>query len=295
MPNKPARSCPYCLFYPVFLILSFILFTNIAHSEEATINIQVKSNIKATASYSAGDKIKPAVLLIHGFLGTRDHATLKNLTNAIKDEGYSTLAPTLSLGIDKRKQSLACEAIHTHTMESDVSEINLWVQWLIKKGHKKVILLGHSFGSLNMLVYLKQHQIPEITYAIATSLIDIEHAIGKQSVKNQLKEAYQQIKNNNKSLNEYKISYCKKFISTAETFVSYAKWDKKNILSLLKFIKKPVHIIMGENDQRMEKNWPNLLSKHGKKVDIINGANHFFSDEFEFELHDQVINTLNKI
>ena len=295
MPNKPAIFCPYCLFFQFFLILSLTLFTNIAHSEEATINIQVKSNITATATYSDGEKTKPVVLLIHGFLGTREHATLKNLNTAIQDEGYSTLAPTLSLGIDKRKQSLACEAIHTHTMDNDVAEINHWIQWLIKKGHKQIVLLGHSFGSLNMLVYLKQHQTPEITYAIATSLIDIEHAIGKQSVKNQLKEAHQQIKTNNKSLNEYKISYCKKFISTAETFVSYAKWDKNNILSLLKFIKKPVNIIMGENDQRMDKNWPNLLGKQGIKVDIINGANHFFSDEFEFELHDQVINTLNNI
>ena len=295
MPNKPARSCTYCLFCQLFLILSFILSTNISLAEEAIINIQVKNNITATATYSVGEKTKPVVLLIHGFLGTRDHATLKNLTTAIQDEGYSTLAPTLSLGIDKRKQSLACEAIHTHTMGSDIVEINYWVQWLIKKGHKQVILLGHSFGSLNMLVYLKQYQTPEIVYAIATSLVDIEHAIGKQSVKNQLKEAYEQIKSNNKSLNEYKISYCKKFISTPETFVSYAKWEKNNILSLLSFIKSPVHIIIGEKDQRMDKNWPKLLVKQGTKVDIIKGANHFFSDEFEFELHDQVINTLNKI
>jgi len=295
MPNKLARTCPYYLLYQFFLTLSFILFSNIAHSEETTINLKVKNNITATASYFVSDKIEPVVLLIHGFLGTRNHATLKNLNTAIQDEGYSTLAPTLSLGIDQRKQSLACEAIHTHTMDSDISEIKQWVQWLVKKGHKKIILLGHSFGSLNMLVYLKQHDMPETTYAIATSLIDIEHAIGKQSVKDQLKEAYQQIKNNNKSLNEYKISYCKKFISTAETFASYAKWDKKNILGLLKTIKTPIHIIMGQNDQRMEKNWPNLLSKQGSQVDIINGANHFFSDEFEFELHDQVINTLNKI
>ena len=295
MPNNPARSYLYYLFCQFFLVLSFTLSTNIAHSEETTINIQVKSNITANASYSLGEKAKPAVLLLHGFLGTREHATLKNLNTAIQDEGYSTLAPTLSLGIDKRKQSLACEAIHTHTMDNDVAEINHWVQWLIKKGHKKIILLGHSFGSLNMLVYLKQYKTPEITYAIATSLIDIEHAIGKQSVKNQLKEAYQQIKTNNKSLNEYKISYCKTFISTAETFVSYAKWGKSNILSLLKLIKKPVHVIIGANDQRMDKNWPNLLTKQGTKVDIITGANHFFSDEFEFELHDQVINTLNKI
>jgi len=295
MSKKPAKSNAYRLIYTFIMLLGSILTASTALSEERQISLNIKNNISATASYSAGNKSKPAVLLLHGFLVTRNNATLKNLTTAIHDEGYTTLAPTLSLGIDKRKQSLACEAIHTHTMDGDTSEIKLWVQWLIKNGHKKIILLGHSFGSLNMLVFLKQHPSPEISYAIATSLIDIEHAIGKQSVTDQLKEAYSQIKKNNKSLQEYKISYCKKFISTAETFVSYAKWNKKHILSLLKSIKTPVHIIMGEKDQRMEKKWPATLSRHGTIVDIIPGANHFFSDEFEFELHDQVLNTLNKI
>ncbi len=279
------------------LSIGFILLLSFSTSSlatEKTIKLQFDNKISATASYIKGEAEKPAILLIHGFLTTRNHATLKNLNIAIADEGFSTLAPTLSLDIDLRNQGLPCEAIHTHTMQKDVREIESWTNWLLAQGHKNVILLGHSFGSLHMLVYLKNGN-PAIKYAIATSLIDLEHAIGTQKVYSQLKQARQAIKANNNALQEYKISYCKKFVSTPGSFASYAEWDKTKILNLLSDITTPVHIVMGGSDDRMDKSWPATLTKQGSELSIINGANHFFSNEFEFELHDKVLEILNKL
>lgn len=274
--------------------LIYLCYSSTTFAEENIVELTVKPNIVATASYTAGVKQKSAILIIHGFLTTREHATLKNLNLAIADEGYTTLVPTLSLDIDRRKQSLACEAIHTHTMQTDINEIDMWIKWLQQKGHKKIILLGHSFGSLNMLVYLANKN-PDIQYAIATSLIDIEHAIGTQSVNKQLAEARQAVKSSDQTLHEYKISYCKKFVSTASSFISYAEWNKQKILNLLNNIRTPVQIVMGSNDQRMDKNWPAMLKKKGLKVSIIQGANHFFSNEYEFELHDKILEIINSI
>lgn len=275
-----------------FILLLFISTVTVA--SEKTVKLQINSKINATASYIKGETSKPAVLMIHGFLSTRNHATLKNLNLSIADEGYSTLTPTLSLGIDQRNQGLPCEAIHTHTMQKDVREIESWTNWLLAQGHKNIILLGHSFGSLQMLVYLKNGN-PAIKYAIATSLIDLEHAIGTQKVYSQLKQARQAIKANNDALQEYKISYCKKFVSTPGSFASYAEWDKARILKLLSSVTTPVHIVMGSSDNRMDKSWPATLRKQGSELSIINGANHFFSNEFEFELHDKVLEILNKL
>ena len=272
-----------------FILLLYV--SKATFADEKVIKLQLNNKISATASYIQGETSKPTVLLIHGFLSTRNHATLKNLNLAIADEGYSTLAPTLSLDIDQRNQSLPCEAIHTHTMQTDVQEIESWVNWLHSQGHKKIILLGHSFGSLHMLVYLKKGN-PAINYAIASSLIDLEHAIGTQKVNSQLNKARQAIKANNNTLQEYKISYCNKFVSTPRSFASYAEWNKEKILSLLSGIATPVHIIMGGSDKRMDKSWPSTLKKQGKKLSIIDSANHFFSNEFEFELHDKVLEIL---
>ena len=281
------------LYFPAYLIL-LLLFSASAHANEETVNIAISKKITATASYIRGETSKPAILMIHGFLSTRNHATLKNLSIAIADEGFTTLAPTLSLGIDQRKQSLACEAIHTHTLQTDIREIERWITWLHSKGHKNIILLGHSFGSLHMLVYL-QDKNPAINYAIATSLIDLEHAVGTQKVHTQLEQAKGAIKSGNHALQEYKISYCKQFVSTPASFVSYAEWDKDRILRLLSDITIPVHIIMGSSDKRMDKNWPSTLIKQGSKLSIISGANHFFSNEYEFELHDKVLEILNSL
>jgi len=276
----------------ISLVLLFFIST-VTVASEKTVKLQINNKISATASYIKGETSKPAVLIIHGFLSTHNHATVKNLNLAITDEGYSTLAPTLALGIDQRNQTLPCEAIHTHTMQSDVKEIEQWVNWLLSQGHKNIILLGHSFGSLHMLAYLKKNN-RAIGYAIATSLIDLEHAIGTQKVNSQLNQARQAIKANDNSLQEYKISYCKKFVSTPRSFTSYAEWNKEKILNLLSNISTPVHIVMGSSDARMDKNWPTTLRKHGSELSIINGANHFFSNEFEFELHDKVLEILNK-
>lgn len=299
-PNKVYCRLNTCLSFTsitgrfsLFLILFFCIHS-VGFANEKTVKLPINSKLNATASYIQGEATKPAILMIHGFLSTRNHATLKNLNIAIADEGYSTLAPTLSLNINQRKQSLACEAIHTHTMHSDIKEIESWVNWLISHGHKKIILLGHSFGSLHMLVYL-QNKNPAVSYAIASSLIDLEHAIGTQKVNSQLEKARHDIKNADTRLQEYRISYCKKFVSTPRSFASYAEWNKENILNLLANLTTPVHIIMGGGDKRMDQNWSSTLMQQGSKLSIINGANHFFSNEYEFELHDKVLEILNSL
>lgn len=275
-----------------FLCLAFS--SQPALSNEQVVALEFSKNITVKASYSKGDMSKPAVLLLHGFLSTSENATVKNLAEAITDAGYSSLRPTLSHGIDRRNQPMACEAIHTHSMQDDVREVQFWIEWL-KKQHKDIILIGHSFGSLIILNQLQTHANPEIKLSIATSLIDLEHAVGKQNINDQLALARQHLKTNNGSLQTYTISYCKKYTSDPASFISYASWNQENILKLLKQLKSPVHIIMGGNDNRMTSNWPELLKKQGSDVGIISGANHFFSEEFEFELHDYILQLLDQV
>ena len=99
---------------------------------------------------------KPAVLLLHGFLQTRDFPTVATLARGLRDAGYPVLSPTLSLNIPNRSQSLACEAIHRHSLDDDIGEIARWVDWLKSHGHRSIVLIGHSFGSLQLLAYLCQ-------------------------------------------------------------------------------------------------------------------------------------------
>jgi len=272
-----------------YFCISLLLFsiTNIGQSAEV-IKTTLPNKVHVTAFYQQGEKNRSAILVIHGFLQTRNYLTVSGLSNSLTEDGYTVLAPTLSLGINHRQRSLPCDAIHTHTMQDDISEITFWVNWLAKKGHNKIMLVGHSYGSLQSLAYASQQPNPAVKKIIATSLVDVEHVIGKENVYHQIHLAREQIKKDKNSLNKYQLSYCKKFVSPAYVFLSYAKWTKTYLLKSLNEIKLPVEIILGSNDNRMGENWPKLVATNGASVTIIQGANHFFDAEHEFDLLENV-------
>jgi hypothetical protein len=98
------------------------------------VEAKLPNGIIATADFRTGQPARPAVLLLHGFLQTRHSPPMSSLANTLADQGYTVLTPTLTLGINRRAKSLACEAVHTHDLESDVGEIGFWVDWLTGKG-----------------------------------------------------------------------------------------------------------------------------------------------------------------
>lgn len=66
------------------------------------VDAQLPSGKMASASYQAGNKDQPAVLVLHGFLQTRAFPTVTSIVEAVSTAGYTTLAPTLTLGISRR-------------------------------------------------------------------------------------------------------------------------------------------------------------------------------------------------
>ncbi|MDH5378990.1 MAG: alpha/beta hydrolase [Gammaproteobacteria bacterium] len=269
-------------------LLWFGAISTQAIAETVELQLSNKARLELTADYKKGDINKPAVLILHGFLQTRNFLTIASLAESVSSTGHAVLSPTLSLGVSNRIKSLACEAVHTHSMESDLKEIDLWVNWLQKKGYKKVILVGHSFGSLQLLHYANSYSSKNIDRLVMASLIDTEYAVGSDEYKSQLDVARKNAKTNPASLGEYKISYCKKYPTPHSAFFSYARWTGAEILKSLKSVKVPAHVILGSSDTRMGKQWPDQLKQSGIKIEMIKGANHFFDKQHEFDLSDLV-------
>jgi len=277
----------------IILSLLLICISGLGHS--ATIKNTLPNGFVTSAEYRVGKKAKPAVFILHGFLQTRDYLTVESLITAIGDEGYTVLAPNLSLGISNRKKSLPCEAIHQHNMSQDIDEIDYWVKWLEKKGHSSIYLVGHSFGSLQILVYTNKKKPKSVKKLITASLIDVEKSSDKKLIKSYLIKAREYAKNNDTRLHEYPISYCKKYISPAKDYISYARWDKQTIISELNKLNKlniPISVILGSKDIRVDKTWISLLKKANLNLIIIQGANHFFDTAHEFDMNDKVLNEL---
>ena len=254
------------------------------------VQFTLPSNLVVTAQYHAGHPDKPAVLLLHGFLQTRDVPPMSTLGQSLADAGYTVLMPTLSLGYSQRNQSLACEAMHTHTLQNDTAELSMWVDWLDKNSHGPIFLIGHSNGSAVVMNYIAQRPAKSIQGAILTSVVPIK--IDPVEYQHALDDKTQ---SSAAALKKYRISFCQhSYLSSAAGYLSYARLSEATILAKMRKAKKPFQIIIGSADQVFSPDWERQLKTAFPSTIVISGAGHFFEGSYEFALLDQVQLVLNK-
>jgi len=276
------------------LFLGLLLLLLSVQSYAVPVKLTMPNGLVANANYIKGNPDKPAVFLLHGFLQTYSFSTINRLSDSLSAEGYSVFSPTLTLGIPDRKQSLACEALHDHTMEDGQVEIDEWVKWLNKKGHKEIVLMGHSQGSTSLLSYLANKTNKAISKFIAVSILQVNMSEDKDENKRLTKMLEQKISETPRMPFTRKLSFCIKYLGTPRSFYSYQSWSTEKILKEIKALNDPLRIIMGGGDNRIRKNWIKELKSTGKPVSVIEGANHFMDGFNEFDLLELVLEELDK-
>lgn len=264
--------------YVIALLLG--LLPSLSHAE--IVEQDVRGGVAASADYAAGDRDKPAVLVLHGFLQTREFATVVAVTRGLRDAGYTTLAPTLSLGIPHRQQSLSCEAVHRHRMEDDVEEIGRWVKWLKARGHTSIVLLGHSFGSLQLLAYLHGKPDPAVKAYLGTSLVEAQ--VGKTDRGALIGDLEDRAQRGKRALVTYPLSFCNKYVATPESLLSYARWDQPRTLAAMKRMPVKSTLVMGDSDSMLGPGWLRALGHIQVPIVVVKGANHFMDGMHEFDL-----------
>lgn len=266
-----------CLLMSVFPVTAHAIF----------VQQEMRPGISANAEYLIGQRSKPAVLLLHGFLQTREFSTVTTLARGLQDEGYTVLSPTLSLNVPNRTQSLACEAVHKHGMDDDVAEIGRWVSWLKSRGHRSIVLVGHSFGSLQLLAYLDSHPDAAIKGYIGASLIEAQ--IGTTPREALIAQLGARIQNKQRALVNQTLSFCRKYTSTPEGLLSYVLWDQTRVLTALKQIPVSMLLIMGDADNTLGQGWLKALQHIQTPLVIVHGGSHFMDGEHEFDLLDNTL------
>jgi dienelactone hydrolase len=263
------------------------------HSSFAdTVQLKLDTGVIATADFRPGKPSRPAILLLHGFLQTRNVLPISPLANTLADIGYTVLVPTLSLGINQRAQSLDCEAPHLHTKEGDVAEIGHWTDWLARKGYKSIVLVGHSSGSLEILQYVSRNPNTAVKTAILTSIIPL------RSVPEDVQKALASVKQGNAGgkLERYTLGYCKgNYVAPAADYLTYAVSDAGNTLDQFSKTRIPVEVILGGADKAFGSTWPQKIRARNVSVTVIDGATHFFDGMQEFDLSDKVESILEKL
>ena len=263
-----------------------ILLTTSLPSRAVIIEEILPDGLHVTADFRQGDTDKPAILFLHGFMTVHTFSLIQKITDELNDNDFTILSPTLSLGISKRKSTLACDALHLHSMQNDIKEIDFWFQWLISKGYKRIILMGHSTGAMQIIHYANIYDHKEIAQVLGISLVPLGRR-DLPKLQSSINKARQLVRNKDKKIHNFTIAYCdENYSSPAVDYLSYAEWDSRRILDTIKNLNKTATIIMGGADDSVYPDWNKEMINTGAKVIIIDGANHFFSQGQKFELFD---------
>ncbi len=277
-------------------LVILILFSVTTASYAETLRLRSSDGNYLNAEYHRGDTKRPAIVVLHGFLQTHEFVTTQSIINSLSILGYTVIGPNLSLGISDRRQSLQCQAPHSHTFNNDLKEIDYWVGWLRKQGYSHVIIVGHSWGSQHGLGYVEAYPKTPVSAVIAVSLVRTEQSPNFRA--KQVAEARDRAARHDQSLQPYALSFCKAFMAVPQSYLSYARWDDDHVIGTLTRLqerKVPVYVVIGSEDNRVDDDWVSHLRHHAAQVTVIKGANHFFSSTHEFDLSDQIESILAKI
>lgn len=276
-------------------LLGAMCWVGVGAAWAAEITARLPSGLTAYADYRVGEADKTAVLILHGFMTTQNFNVIRTLAAELHNEGHTVLAPTLTLGIDQRRGGLACEAIHTHTMEHDLQELAWWTDWLSQRHPGPLALIGHSSGSLQAIAYAGTKPDRPLSVVIATSPIYFGQDYAEDFVQRQIERARAHVQQGDAPLQRYALTFCDhNFVATSESYLSYATWNRQRVLESARAAEVPIYAVLGGNDPRATSEWQLALRQAGVHLTVLDGASHFFDGVHEFDLLDYVHSVLRQ-
>ncbi len=263
-------------------------------------NLRANGNLQLADDKTIRDGI---VLITHGTLAHNRMEVIRTMQDLLAERGFSTLAITLTLGIDDRKGMYDCAVPHRHQHQDAIYEIGAWIDWLKKQGAGPIALMGHSRGGNQTAWYASMHDSdPAITRIIllAPQIWSArKQARGyekryKTPLAPILKRAQQLVQEGkgNTMLEDTGFIYCPGATVSAASFASYYTPDKRmDTPSLLPAISKPVLVIAGSEDQ-VVKGLIDEMKPYADRENVtfvtIDGADHYFLNFFAEDAADAI-------
>lgn len=262
------------------------LFTSLCLAQP--VELKTASGHVVIADYLPGNNNRNPVILLHGFLQTRQFPTVARLATTLHESGYTVLNPSLSFGISNRDRSLSCEAIHTHSLESDADELGQWINWVRQKTGKPVTLIGHSSAGPVILQYMMATRARHVNQAILVSLYHYSSGPAATETPADAAAARRDMQRAPDMLGTYALGYCKTYPTYPRHFLSYYRWDRHRVKQAVEKFPERIAIIIGTGDKRIDPGWLADLENSNYHVIAIEGANHFFDQAHEFDLADAI-------
>ena len=284
MPEKPGKWLARTTAF------SLLILVEVCAAEEVTQEfngLTVNANLEMAAGKDFSDGM---VLILHGMMGHNKMELVVASQQILLENGFNSLAINLSLGLDNRHGFFDCNLPQSHQQQYAVKELIHWIDWLRRKGVGSVVLMAHSRGANQAMVYAAESIDPEISHLIML-------APGADDVKGAYEKRYGQIFDTNVRRMQERVALnkgsepvsnidfwsCPRAKVTPDSFLSYYGANSKfrQFYKYLGMIEVPVLVISGTQDER----FPNIPEQIGPMVDNqrlflveIENSGHFFRD-----------------
>jgi len=270
-------------------------------------DLTLLANIEASAAV-ASDRQEPVFLIIHGSWAHHGMELPAMLQNLLREAGYHSLAPTLSLGIDRRSGFFDCNQPLTQGHDQALEEIGAWVTYLQTRGYRRIVLLGHSRGGAQVALYARQSAAAELDSSVealvllapmswqADAVAEAYAERYQRPLTQILAEAQQAVAQRRKLFTPPGTLYCEKLPVSPAAFISYySDKPEKNTPTLIADTSLPVWVFIGSEDPLSE----GMLSQREVlganpliAMNVVDGADHFFRDLHADDIVEQLLNAL---
>lgn len=278
------------VFYPglAILLLTSSISVKAVEVSQAFRGLTLNANLEMAEGRDFEDGI---VLIVHGYSGHNKMEIIRSAQRALTENGQSSLAINLSMGIDNRHGFFDCTWPHQYLQEDTLDEISAWVDWLRARGGSRITLLAHSRGANQAMVYAVDNKDPEITYLVllAPGIIDdtkqaFEERYGP-TFDRQLASAEKLIAagRGGELLENTDIMICPQTSVSADTFYSFYGSNSRfrNFQSYLPRIPMPTLVITGTLDELSPDTAQGVapyVDDERLRLHVIEGSGHFFRD-----------------
>jgi len=285
----------------IVTVASLVLCSIVAEARDVTLRhdgLTLNANLELAAGRGITDGV---IVMTHSGLAHGRMETQAYLQELLKDSGYSSLAITLSLGVDNRHGMFDCQAVHRHRYADGAAEIGAWLDWLKQQGVRKTVLLGHSRGAAQTAMYMAGHDnsLVNAVVLLAPDTQATNDAVAYQRRHHtplapvlQKAQALIQAGKGQTVLEHTGILYCADTRVTADTIVSYYGPDPRlDTPYLIPGIKKPVLVVIAGSDEVVvgyRDKFAPFVDGQRVQMKVVEGAGHFFRDLYADDAVDAI-------
>ena len=266
-----------------------IILTSPLHAQEVTLR---HGDVTLLADFvEAEDTTAPVALITHGTLAHKDMELVETMQDALAERGISSLAHSLSFGIDRREGMADCDAPHTHLDTDADDEIAAWIDWLGDEGHEMPLLIGHSRGGKQVArVAAGRDDLSGVVLMAPATVRSTERGRARYGDALDTVLAEARAAKPDAMLDVPNLLYCRDAKASAASVLSYYDGPATGADIYAADIAAPVLVILAQKDAVLPEAPAAYVPLRGDTLDvkIVEDADHMFLDFFTDDAADLI-------